>query len=201
MGLLLNSVRGMHLLVPRNMVQAAGMYNTLLQSNDPAIVVECLNGYRKKERLPSNIGDYTVPIGIPEVLREGRHITVVTYGSCTDPASKAAEKLLEFGIEVELIDVQSLLPFDTERTIVSSLKKTNKLLIVDEDVPGGASAYILQQIIEEQGGFEYLDAQPKTLTAKAHRPPYGSDGDYYTKPQTEDIVDMVYEIVFEVKMI
>lgn len=200
LGMMIHALRGIHILTPRNMVQAAGMYNTLLQGNDPGIIVECLNGYRLKEKLPSNMGDYTVPLGIPEVLMEGDHITVVTYGSCVRYAMAAAIKLKDFGISVELIDVQSLLPFDLERIIVNSLRKTNKVLFLDEDVPGGASAYMMQQVLEVQDGFKYLDARPYTLTAQDHRTPYGNDGDYYAKPQTEDIIEMVYEIVFETKM-
>ncbi len=200
LGMMIHALRGIHILTPRNMVQAAGMYNTLLQGNDPGIVIECLNGYRLKERLPSNIGEYTVPLGIPEVLMEGDHITVVTYGSCVRYAMAAALKLKDFGISVELIDVQSLLPFDLERIIVNSLRKTNKVLFLDEDVPGGASAYMMQQVLEVQDGFKYLDARPYTLTAQDHRTPYGNDGDYYAKPQTEDIIETVYEIVFETKM-
>ncbi len=201
MGVLLHSVRGMYICVPRNMTQAAGMYNTLLQSNDPAIVIECLNGYRQKEVLPQNIGEFTVPLGIPEILIEGVHITMVSYGSCIRPAMNAVEQLSKFGISAELIDIQCLLPFDTEHTIVHSLKKTSRLLIIDEDVPGGASAFILQQIMEVQGGFEFLDTPPRTLTARDHRPPYGSDGDYFAKPQAEDIVELAYEIVYETKML
>ncbi len=200
LGMMINSLRGIHILTPRNMVQAAGMYNTLLQGNDPGIIIECLNGYRLKERLPSNMGEYTVPLGMPEVLIEGDHITVVTYGSCVRYAMSAAVKLRDFGISVELIDVQSLLPFDLERVIVNSLRKTNKILFLDEDVPGGASAYMMQQVLEVQDGFKFLDSRPYTLTAKDHRTPYGNDGDYYAKPQTEDIVELVYEIVFEAKM-
>ncbi len=197
LGMMINSLRGIHIAVPRNMVQAAGMYNTLLQGKDPGIVIECLNGYRLKERLPDNIGDYTVPLGIPEVLMEGDHITLVTYGSCVRYAMSAAKICADFGISVELIDVQTLLPFDMEKIIVSSLRKTNKILFLDEDVPGGATAYMMQQVLEVQGGFNYLDGPPATLTAQDHRTPYGNEGDYFAKPQTDDIVEKIYEVVFE----
>ncbi len=197
MGVLVNGLRGMHVCVPRNMVQAAGMYNTLLQSNDPALVIECLNGYRLKELMPDNIGQFTVPLGSPEILRPGHHLTMVSYGSCIRPAQAACDMLAEFGIEVELIDVQTLLPFDLEHSIVESIKKTNRLLVVDEDVPGGASAYILRELLETQNAYQYLDSKPVTLTAKEHRTPFGSDGDYFTKPGQEDITNKVYEILEE----
>ncbi len=197
MGMMIHSLRGMYILTPRNMVQAAGMYNTMLQSADPAIIVECLNGYRLKERLPDNIGEYTVPIGLPEVLVPGSDVTIVTYGSCVRIASKALKILDRFGVDAELIDIQTLVPFDLEHVILESLKKTNKILFLDEDVPGGATAYMMQQVIEGQGGFKYLDAPPKTLTAKDHRTPYGSEGDYYSKPQVSDVVEAIYELVFE----
>lgn len=197
MGMIINSVRGVVVCVPRNMQQAAGMYNTLLQSDDPALVIECLNGYRSKERMPGNLGSFTVPIGVPEVFYEGSDITIVSYGSTFHVAQKAAERLHGLGIDVELIDARTLLPFDLGHTIVESVKKTNRLLVVDEDVPGGASAYIMQQIIEVQGGYRYLDAAPATLTAKAHRPAYGSDGDYFSKPSVEDVVEKVMGMVRE----
>ncbi|MBL0127909.1 MAG: transketolase [Flavobacteriales bacterium] len=197
MGMIINSVRGVVVCVPRNMQQAAGMYNTLLQSDDPALVIECLNGYRSKERLPSNLGAFTVPIGIPEVVREGTDITLVSYGSTFNICAKAADELAALGISVEMIDVRTLLPFDRNHLIAESLKKTNRLLVVDEDVPGGASAYILQQILEVQGGYRYLDGTPSTLTAKAHRPAYGSDGDYFSKPSLEDVVEKVVGMVAE----
>ena len=200
LGMLVNSLKGMHILTPRNFVQAAGMYNTLLQGKDPGLVIECLNGYRLKEKLPSNIGNYTVPLGIPEVLSSGEHLTLVTYGSCVRYAMEAVVKAKEFGISVELIDVQSLQPFDLEGIILHSLRRTNKILFVDEDVPGGGSAYMLQQVLEKQGGFKYLDHQPAILCAKEHRTPYGDDGDYYAKPQAEDILEKIYEVVFEEKM-
>ncbi|HRD53660.1 MAG TPA: transketolase C-terminal domain-containing protein [Flavobacteriales bacterium] len=197
MGMIINSVRGVVVCVPRNMQQAAGMYNTLLQSDDPALVIECLNGYRSKERLPSNLGEFTVPIGVPEVVREGTDLTLVSYGSTFNICAKACEQLEAFGISVELVDARTLLPFDLNHVIVESLKKTNRLLVVDEDVPGGASAYLLQQILEVQGGYRYLDGTPSTLTAKAHRPAYGSDGDYFSKPSVEDVVEKVVGMVRE----
>lgn len=197
LGMVLNALRGMYVLVPRNMVQAAGLYNTMLQSDDPALIIECLNGYRLKERMPDNIGDYTVPLGAPEVLREGADLTLVTYGSCVRVAETACDLLEKRGISVELIDVQTLLPFDLEHRILESLKKTNRVLFLDEDVPGGASAYMMRQVLEEQGGYRFLDSQPATLSAKAHRPPYGSDGDYFTKPQAEDVFEKVFEMIYE----
>ena len=197
MGMLLNSVRGVRVLVPRNMTQAAGFYNALLHTDEPAIVIECLNGYRLKEKLPDNIYAFTTPFGVPEVLEEGEHVTIVTYGSCVRIAQKAIDKLHEVGIDCELIDVQSLLPFDTNHLIVESLKKTNRILFLDEDVPGGASAYMLQKVLEEQDGYRYLDSKPLTLTAKAHRPAYGSDGDYYSKPNVEDVFEVVYGLMHE----
>lgn len=193
--MILGSMRGLHICVPRNMTQAAGMYNTLLRADEPALVIECLNGYRLKEPLPLNVGEFTVPLGEAELIREGADITVVSYGSTLRIVQEAAEELEQLGISVEIIDPQTLLPFDLSSISVESLKKTNKLLVVDEDVPGGASAYILQQIIEEQKGYYYLDGQPRTLTAKAHRPPYGSDGDYFSKPSVDDVIEAVYEIM------
>lgn len=197
MGMMINSLRGIYICVPRNMTQAAGFYNTLLQSDDPAIVVECLNGYRLKEKMPENIGELTIPLGVPEVLEEGDDITLVTYGSCVRVAMKAIELLEHKGISVELVDVQTLLPFDLEHRILSSLKKTNRIVFLDEDVPGGATAYMMQKVLEEQGGYQYLDAAPMTLSAKAHRPPYGSDGDYFTKPNPEDIFDLIFKMISE----
>jgi pyruvate/2-oxoglutarate/acetoin dehydrogenase E1 component/TPP-dependent pyruvate/acetoin dehydrogenase alpha subunit len=197
MGMMINALRGMYLCVPRNMVQAAGMYQTLLMSDDPAVVVECLNGYRLKERLPDNIGEYTVPLGMPEVLEEGTDVTLVTYGSCIRVAQQGIELLKKKGISVELIDVQTLLPFDLEHRIVDSLKKTNRVVFMDEDVPGGATAYIMQEVLEKQGGYKFLDSNPITLTAKAHRPPYGSDGDYFSKPNPEDVFEVIYKMVYE----
>lgn len=193
LGMILHSLRGIYVCVPRNMVQAAGMYNTLLCSDDPGLVIECLNGYRLKEKLPANIGEYTVPLGVPEVLQEGEDITLVTYGSCVRVAQEGIKMLEKFDISVELIDVQTLLPFDLEHRIVESLKKTNRIIFLDEDVPGGATSYMMQQVLEVQGGYQFLDAQPRTLTAAEHRPPYGSDGDYFSKPNPEDVFEAVYE--------
>lgn len=192
---LIGSMRGMHLCVPRNMVQAIGMYNTLLDGDDPGMVIEVLNGYRLKERIPHNLTEMKVPLGVPEVLREGDDLTIVTYGACVKICTEAAELLAKRGIEAEVIDIQTLLPFDLEHRIAQQLKHTNRLLIVDEDVPGGASAYILQQITEQQGGFLQLDAPVKTVTAPAHRPAYADDGNYVSKPQVMDIVDAAEELV------
>ncbi|MCR9155508.1 MAG: thiamine pyrophosphate-dependent enzyme [Bacteroidetes bacterium] len=197
MGAIINAVRGVHVLVPRNMTQAAGFYNTVLDGDDPALIVECLNGYRLKEQMPDNLAEIRTPLGIPETIRTGAHITVVSYGSTLRIVMEAAEHLAEFGIELEVIDPQSLLPFDINHSIKESLAKTNRLLVVDEDVPGGASAYILQQIVDVQGAYQYLDAKPEALSAKAHRPAYGSDGDYFSKPSAEDIFERAYAIMHE----
>lgn len=197
MGMLLNAIRGMYLCVPRNMVQAAGMYHTLLLADEPGIIIERLNAYRLKERLPDNIGEYTVPLGMPEVLRSGTDVTLVTYGSCVPIAEKAIELLEVFGISVELIDVQTLLPFDLEGVIVHSLSKTNRIVFLDEDVPGGATAYMMQQVLEVQGGYRYLDSEPVTVTAAEHRTPYGTDGDYFAKPNAEDVFEVVYQLMHE----
>ncbi|MEO6850637.1 MAG: transketolase C-terminal domain-containing protein, partial [Mucilaginibacter sp.] len=197
MGLILNSMRGLHICVPRNMTQAAGMYNTLLRGDEPGLVIECLNGYRLKEKLPANVGDFTVPLGVAEVMREGADITVVSYGSTLRIVLEAAEELEKMGINIEVIDPQTLYPFDTKNLCGSSLKKTNKLLVVDEDLPGGGSAYILQKILEVQNGYYSLDAQPKTLSSKEHRPPYGTDGDYFSKPSSDDIIEAVYAMMNE----
>ncbi|MFT3980233.1 MAG: thiamine pyrophosphate-dependent enzyme [Ferruginibacter sp.] len=197
MGMIINSLRGMYVCVPRNMTQAVGMYNTLLQSNDPAIIIECLNGYRLKEKLPSNLLAYTVPLGIPEVLKEGDDITIVSYGSTLRIVQEAAILLEKQGVHCEVIDVQTLLPFDINHSIVESLKKTSRILFVDEDVPGGAAAYMYNHVMETQQGYKYLDATPRTLTGKAHRPGYGSDGDYFSKPNLEDIVHTVLQVVAE----
>ncbi|UCH59038.1 MAG: hypothetical protein JSV61_12580 [Anaerolineales bacterium] len=194
---LIHLVRGMHVLVPRNMTQAAGFYNTLLQADEPAVVVEVLNGYRLKEQLPDNISEFTVPLGVPEVLRAGDDLTLVTYGACCRIALEAAESLERAGIQVEIIDVQTLLPFDLQGVILDSLKKTSRILFVDEDVPGGTTAYMFQEVIEKQGGYYYLDSPPRTLPGKPHRPAYGSDGDYWSKPNAEQIFDTVYEIMHE----
>ncbi len=197
MGMILSSLRGMIVCVPRDMTQAAGMYKTLLDSDEPAIVIECLNGYRLKEKMPSNLGVFNVPMGKPEILKEGKDITVVTYGSMCRIVTEAAEVLQEIGIAVEVIDVQTLLPFDTHGIIAESVKKTNRVLFADEDVPGGASAYMLQQVIEGQQVFQYLDSEPATLAAKAHRPAYSSDGDYFSKPSVDDVIEKVYSIMHE----
>jgi len=197
MGMIINALRGIHILVPRNMTQAAGFYNTMLASDEPALIVECLNGYRLKEKLPSNLGKFRVPIGIPEIICEGADITIVTYGSCCRIVLDAAHQLQQQDISCEVIDVQSLLPFDIHHSIKDSLGKTGKLLVVDEDVPGGASAFILQQVLEIQNGFGLLDAVPHTLTAKPHRAAYGSDGDYFSKPSVEDVIDSVYQMMNE----
>jgi len=194
---LLGALRGIHLLVPRNMVQAAGFYNTLLQSDDPGLIIECLNGYRLKERLPDNLSTFTVPIGVPEILREGEDVTLLTYGSCVRVAEAACDQLRDEGISVELVDAQSLLPFDLENLVVASLQKTNRLVVLDEDVPGGASAYLLQQVLEKQGGYRWLDSKPLTITATDHRPPYGTDGDYYSKPNPEDVFERILEMMQE----
>ena len=194
---IINLVRGMNVLVPRDMTRAAGFYNTLLKSDDPALIVEVLNGYRVKERLPDNIGEFTVPLGVPEVIREGKDVTIVTYGACCRIALDAADKLSKAGIEVEVVDIQSLLPFDIHGMIVESLKKTNRILFLDEDVPGGTSAYMMQEVIEKQGGYYHLDSEPRTLSGRAHRPAYGSDGDYWSKPNAETVFDTVYEIMHE----
>lgn len=198
MGGIINNIRGIHVLVPRNMTQAAGFYNTLLAGDDPGLIIECLNGYRLKERLPDNLGEYRTPIGKIEVIKQGTDITVVSYGSTLRIIEETSLELAQVGIHIEIIDAQSLLPFDIQQESVVSIAKTNKLLIVDEDVPGGASAYLLQQILEKQNAFEYLDSKPQTLTAKAHRPAYGTDGDYFSKPSAEDIFEKVYEIMHEV---
>lgn len=197
MGMIIHALRGMFVCVPRNMVQAVGMYNTLLRSNDPGLVVECLNGYRLKEKMPANLLEYTVPLGVPEIIREGTDITVVSYGSTLRIIEDAAQRLEEEGISVEIIDVQTLLPFDRHHVIVESLKKTNKIAFVDEDVPGGASAYMYNQVMEVQGGFRWMDGTPRTITAQSHRPSYGSDGDYFSKPNADDLVTAFREMAME----
>jgi pyruvate/2-oxoglutarate/acetoin dehydrogenase E1 component/TPP-dependent pyruvate/acetoin dehydrogenase alpha subunit len=199
MGMIINAIRGIHVLVPRNMTKAAGFYNTLLETDEPALVVECLNGYRLKEKMPTNLGEFKTPIGVVETIKEGNDITIVSYGSTLRIVEQASKELLEIGIDVEIIDAQSLLPFDVNHNCVKSIAKTNRLLVVDEDVPGGASAYLLQQIIDEQNGYQYLDSQPQTLASKAHRPAYGTDGDYFSKPSAEDIFEKVYAIMHEAK--
>jgi pyruvate/2-oxoglutarate/acetoin dehydrogenase E1 component/TPP-dependent pyruvate/acetoin dehydrogenase alpha subunit len=197
MGMIIHSLRGMHVCVPRNMVQAAGMYNTLLSANEPAIVIESLNGYRLKEKLPENLTEFTVPLGIPEVLHTGTDITLVSYGSTLRIVEEAMHTLEQMGISCELIDVQTLLPFDIHHSIVESLKKTNRILFIDEDVPGGGTAYMFQQVMELQGGYRWLDVAPRTLSAQAHRPAYGSDGDYFSKPNTEDVIKVVMAMMEE----
>jgi len=197
MGMIINSLRGIYVCVPRNMVQAAGMYNTLLRSNDPGIIIESLNGYRLKEKLPSNLGDMTVPLGIPEILKEGTDITIVSYGSTLRIIQDAVNSLELFGISCEIIDVQTLLPFDINHRILESLKKTNRILFVDEDVPGGASAFMFNEVMEKQGGYKFLDVAPRTITGKAHRPAYGSDGDYFSKPNAEEIETVIKQMMAE----
>ncbi len=197
MGMMINSLRGIYICVPRNMVQAAGMYNTLLKGNDPAIVVECLNGYRLKEKLPSNLGDMTVALGVPEIIKEGEDITIVSYGSILRIINEAVLSLEKNNISCEIIDVQTLLPFDIHHTILDSLKKTNRIVFIDEDVPGGAAAYMYNKVMEEQGGYKYLDVAPRTITGKNHRPAYGSDGDYFSKPNAEDIETVINQMMAE----
>ena len=199
MGMIINAIRGIHVLVPRNMTKAAGFYNTLLETDEPALVIECLNGYRLKEKMPTNLGEFKTPIGVIETIKTGTDMTIVSYGSTLRIIEQAAKELQEVGIDVEIIDAQSLLPFDINKDCVKSVMKTNRLLVIDEDVPGGASAYILQQIIDEQNGYQYLDSQPQTLTSKAHRPAYGTDGDYFSKPSSEDVFEKVYAIMHEAK--
>ena len=197
LGMIINALRGMYVCVPRNMVQAAGMYNTLFQSNDPAIMIECLNGYRLKEKLPSNLTVYTVPLGVPEIIRKGNDITIVSYGSTLRIIQEAAEELEKLKISCEIVDVQTLLPFDLPHIILGSLKKTNRIIFIDEDVPGGAAAYVFNKVMEEQGGYRWLDVAPRTITGKAHRAAYGSDGDYFSKPNIEDIKHVVREMMEE----
>ncbi len=197
LSMVINSIRGVHVAVPRNMTQAAGFYNTFLASDEPALIIEPLNGYRLREQKPLNLGEYRIPVGKPEILKEGTDLTLVTYGSCVRIAKDAVTQLQEFGIDVELIDVQTLLPFDVDHTIVESLKKTNKIVFFDEDVPGGATSYMMQQVIENQQGYKYLDAEPKTLTARDHRAAYSTDGDYFSNPNAEDVFDVIYNIMHE----
>ena len=199
MGMIINAIRGIHVLVPRNMTKAAGFYNTLLETDEPALVIECLNGYRLKEKMPNNLGSFKTPIGVVETIKAGNDLTIVSYGSTLRIVEQAAKELWEIGIDVEIIDAQSLLPFDVNHDVLKSITKTNRLLIIDEDVPGGASAYLLQQIIDEQNGYNYLDSKPQTLTAKAHRPSYGTDGDYFSKPSVEDVFEKVYAMMHEAK--
>ncbi len=197
MGMVINALRGMYVCVPRNMTQAVGMYNTLLQSNDPGLVIECLNGYRLKEKLPSNLLEFTVPLGMPEVIKEGTDVTIVSYGSTLRIIQEAVNLLEEQNISCEIVDVQTLLPFDINHRILDSLKKTNRIVFVDEDVPGGAAAYMFNKVMEEQGGYKYLDVAPRTITGKAHRPAYGSDGDYFSKPNAEEIESVIKQMMAE----
>jgi 2-oxoisovalerate dehydrogenase E1 component len=197
LGMMLHALRGIHICVPRNMTQAVGFYHTLLKGDDPAIIIEVLNGYRLKEKVPENLHEITTPLGIPEIIRAGTDLTLVTYGACCRLAMEAANQLAECGIEVEVIDVRTLLPFDTNHLILQSLQKTNRILFLDEDVPGGATGFMLQQVLEKQGGYQYLDSAPKTLSGKAHRPAFGDDGDYWSKPQVESVFQTVYETMNE----
>ena len=198
MGAIINSVRGINVCVPRNMTQAAGMYNTLFQADEPALVVECLNGYRIKENKPSNIGEYTIPLGKVETVKLGTDITILSYGSSFNICLAAIPELEKLGISAELIDIRTLIPFDINSEITKSVKKTNRLIIIDEDVPGGASAYILNEVLNTQGAWQYLDSQPKTVSAQPHLPPYGTDGDYFSKPSIESVIDQVYSMMNEV---
>lgn len=198
LGMMIHSLRGMHIAVPRNMVQACGFYNTLLQGDDPAVVIEVLNGYRLKEKVPANLTEFTIPLGVPEVIREGEDITIVTYGACCRIAMEAAAQLEKCGISTEILDVRTLLPFDVNHMILDSLKKTNRILFLDEDVPGGATSYMYQQVLEHQEGYFWLDSPAQTLSAKAHRAAFGDDGDYFSKPQVEDVFETVYNIMNEV---
>jgi pyruvate/2-oxoglutarate/acetoin dehydrogenase E1 component len=197
MGLMINSLKGINVCVPRSMVQAAGFYNTLLAGKDPGIVIECLNGYRLKEKVPNNLLAYELPLGIPEVMKEGNDITIVSYGSTLRIVIEAAESLRAFGVDAEVLDVQTMMPFDIHHIIVESLKKTNRILFVDEDVPGGGTSFMFTEVIDKQGGYQWLDAPPKILCAQPHRPAYGSDGDYFSKPNVEDIVRLVREMMAE----
>jgi pyruvate/2-oxoglutarate/acetoin dehydrogenase E1 component len=197
MSMLINSVRGVYVCSPRDMTQAAGFYNTLLEGDDPAIVIEPLNGYRLKEKMPDNLGEFKIPLGVPEIIAEGTDLTLVTYGSTVRIAHEAVNQLALHDISVELIDVQTLVPFDRNRVILNSLKKTNRILFLDEDVPGGTTAYMMQEVLEKHGGWNFLDSPPRTLTAKEHRPAYTTDGDYFSKPNAEDIFDVVYSMMKE----
>jgi pyruvate/2-oxoglutarate/acetoin dehydrogenase E1 component len=196
-GMIIHGIRGVHLCVPRNMVQAAGMYNTLLEGDDPALVIEVLNGYRLKEVLPDNLPEFRVPLGQPDILKEGSDVTVVTYGACVRIVMEAVDQLAELGINVEVIDVQTLLPFDIDHKIAKSIEKTGAVAFVDEDVPGGTTAYMMQQVLEVQGGYLHLDSAPKTVAAAPHRSPYGSDGDYFSKPNAADVFKAIYSIMSE----
>ncbi len=197
LSMVINSIRGVNVCVPRNMTQAAGFYNLFLESDDPALIIEPLNGYRLREKMPANIGEFKTPVGVPEILQQGNDVTVVTYGSCVRIAEDAVNQLKGFDISVELIDVQTLLPFDINHTIVESLKKTSKILFFDEDVPGGATAFMMQKVLEEQGGYYHLDSEPRTVTAKDHRAAYSTDGDYFSNPNAEDVFEAVYNMMHE----
>ena len=197
LSMVINSIRGVYVLVPRDMTRAAGFYNTMLKSDDPALIIEPLNAYRLREKKPSNIGEFCIPLGIPEVIEPGTDVTLVTYGSCIRIAQDAIIQLRDFNISVELIDVQSLEPFDIHHLIADSLKKTNKIVFFDEDVPGGATAYMMQKVLEQQQGFKYLDSEPRTVTAQAHRAAYGTDGDYFSNPNAEDVFDCIYNLMHE----
>ena len=197
MGSLLNLLRGVYVLVPRNMTKAAGFYNALIRSDEPGIIVENLNGYRLKERVPENLGEFTTPIGQVEVIKEGSDITLVSYGSTLRLVEEASADLSQVGIDAEIIDAQSLLPFDLDQEVLLSVQKTNRLVVIDEDIPGGASAYLLEEIVNKQGAYYYLDSKPTTITAKAHRPAYGTDGDYFSKPSVNDIFEGVYKVMHE----
>tara|TARA_B100000674_G_scaffold497811_1_gene532951 strand:- start:2458 stop:3195 length:738 start_codon:yes stop_codon:yes gene_type:complete len=197
MGGIINLLRGVNILVPRNMTKAAGFYNNLLTKDEPALVIECLNGYRLKEELPENLGDFETEIGVVEILENGSDITLVTYGSCCRIAQEASLELKKFNISIEIIDAQSLIPFDINNDIVNSIKKTNRVIFMDEDVPGGATAYMMQQVLEEQNGYQFLDSKPLTITSKDHRPAYGDDGDYFSKSNTDDVIDSCYKLMHE----
>ena len=198
-GMLINALRGVYIISPRNMTQAAGFYNTMLRSDDPSVIIECLNGYRLKEKLPDNVGEFTVPIGVPEILKPGTDVTIVTYGSMCRIVVEAAEDLERFGISAEVIDVQTLLPFDIHHSILGSIKKTSRIVFADEDVPGGATSFMMQKVLEDQGGYQFIDSKPVTITAKEHRPAYASDGDYFSKPNAEDVFEKVYAVMAEVE--
>ncbi|MDG2164825.1 MAG: transketolase C-terminal domain-containing protein, partial [Flavobacteriales bacterium] len=198
MGMLINALRGVNILVPRNMTKAAGFYNTMLESDDPGLIIECLNGYRLKEKMPSNLGEFRTPVGVVETTKQGTDVTLVTYGSTWRIVMEAANELEAEGVSVEVIDVQSLIPFDVNHKIVESISKTNRVIFIDEDVPGGATAYMMQKVVEEQKAYFHLDSDPRTLTAKPHRTAYGTDGDYFSKPSVGDVFEKVYDLMREV---
>ena len=197
MGGIINLLRGINILVPRNMTKAAGFYNNLLTKDEPALVIECLNGYRLKEQLPSNLGDFQTEIGVVEIIKSGQDVTVVTYGSCCRIALDAAHELEQLNISIEIIDVQSLIPFDIKNDISKSIQKTNRVIFLDEDVPGGATGYMMQQVLEYQEAYNYLDSSPVTITSKSHRPAYGDDGDYFSKSNADDVIEKCYELMHE----